>query len=106
MAKTLLRSGSLDDFQAVGGGGQTVFHSALQVRETLRLRKQYALVDCLAVPQLNDEGDRVDWYSPIAGEVVGWKAADETLRSDRLRARQLIHRYNLTQLSIGFTVFR
>ncbi|EPK7360962.1 SrfA family protein [Kluyvera ascorbata] len=84
MAKTLLRSGSLDDFQAVGGGGQTVFHSALQVRETLRLRKQYALVDCLAVPQLNDEGDRVDWYSPIAGEVVGWKAADETLRTRAL----------------------
>jgi len=84
VAKTLLRSGSLDDFQAVGGGGQTVFHSALQVRETLRLRKQYALVDCLAVPQLNDEGDRVDWYSPIAGEVVGWKAADETLRTRAL----------------------
>ena len=84
MAKTLLRSGSLDDFQAVGGGGQTVFHSALQVRETLRLRKQYALVDCLAVPQLNDEGDRVDWYSPIAGEVVGWKAANETLRTRAL----------------------
>jgi len=84
VAKTLLRSGSLDDFQAVGGGGQTVFHSALQVRETLRLRKQYALADCLAVPQLNDEGDRVDWYSPIAGEVISWKAADEMQRNRAL----------------------
>ena len=80
MAKTLLRSGSLDDFQAVGGGGQTVFHSALQVRETLRLRKQNALVECLAIPQLNDDGDRVDWYSPIDGAAMSWKAADETLR--------------------------
>lgn len=84
MAKTLLRSGSLDDFQAVGGGGQTVFHSALQVRETLRLRKQYTLADCLAIPQLNDEGDRVDWYSPVAGDVIGWKAADETQRTRAL----------------------
>lgn len=84
MAKTLLRSGSLDDFQAVGGGGQTVFHSALQVRETLRLRKQYALADCLAIPQLNDEGDRVDWYSPVAGDVIGWKAANETQRTRAL----------------------
>ena len=84
MAKTLLRSGSLDDFQAVGGGGQTVFHSALQVRETLRLRKQYALADCLAIPQLNDEGDRVDWYSPVAGDVIGWKTADETQRTRAL----------------------
>lgn len=84
MAKTLLRSGSLDDFQAVGGGGQTVFHSALQVRETLRLRKQNALVDCLAIPQLNDDGDRVDWYSPIEGAAMSWKAADETSRTRAL----------------------
>ncbi|HED1419811.1 TPA: ssrAB-activated protein [Kluyvera georgiana] len=84
MAKTLLRSGSLDDFQAVGGGGQTVFHSALQVRETLRLRKQNALVECLAIPQLNDDGDRVDWYSPIDGVATSWKAADETLRTRAL----------------------
>ncbi|BBQ83738.1 TPA: ssrAB-activated protein [Kluyvera ascorbata] len=84
MAKTLLRSGSLDDFQAVGGGGQTVFHSALQVRETLRLRKQNALVDCLAIPQLNDEGDRVDWYSPVDGTPMGWKAANESQRTRAL----------------------
>lgn len=51
MAKTLLRSGNLDDFQAVGGGGQAVFESALQIREALRLRKQQAIVDCLAIPR-------------------------------------------------------
>ncbi|MRS15816.1 ssrAB-activated protein [Enterobacteriaceae bacterium RIT691] len=80
MAKTLLRSGSLDDFQSVGGGGQAVFASALQIRETLRLRKQQALVECLAIPQVNDEGDRVDWYSPVEGEVISWKAADDEQR--------------------------
>ncbi|MDE4079663.1 MULTISPECIES: SrfA family protein [Enterobacter cloacae complex] len=83
MAKTLLRSGNLDDFQAVGGGGQAVFESALQIREALRLRKQQAIVDCLAIPQVNDGGDRVDWYSPIEGTVSGWKAANE---DDRYRA--------------------
>ncbi|HDT2078361.1 MULTISPECIES: SrfA family protein [Enterobacter] len=83
MAKTLLRSGNLDDFQAVGGGGQAVFESALQIREALRLRKQQAIVDCLAIPQVNDSGDRVDWYSPIEGSVTSWKAADE---DDRFRA--------------------
>lgn len=83
MAKTLLRSGNLDDFQAVGGGGQAVFESALQIREALRLRKQQAIVDCLAIPQVNDGGDRVDWYSPVEGTVSSWKAADE---DDRFRA--------------------
>lgn len=85
MAKTLLRSGDLDDFQAVGGGGQAVFDSALQIREALRLRKQQAMVDCLAIPQVNDDGDRVDWYSPIDGRAVSWKAADEDARFRALR---------------------
>ena len=84
MAKTLLRSGKLDDFQSVGGGGQAVFASALQIRETLRLRKQQALAACLAIPQVNDEGDRVDWYSPVDGEVTSWKAADDELRLQAL----------------------
>ncbi|ECG8591551.1 ssrAB-activated protein [Salmonella enterica subsp. salamae] len=85
MAKTLLRSGNLDDYQAVGGGGQAVFESALQIRETLRLRKQQAMADCLAIPQLNDNGDRVDWYSPIEGQAIPWKAADEEMRFRALR---------------------
>lgn len=85
MAKTLLRSGNLDDFQAVGGGGQAVFESALQIREALRLRKQQTIVDCLAIPQVNDGGDRVDWYSPMEGDVQGWNAADEDARFRALR---------------------
>lgn len=85
MAKTLLRSGNLDDYQAMGGGGQAVFDSALQIREALRLRRQQPLVDCLAIPQINDGGDRVDWYSPLEGEVVSWKAADKEARLRALR---------------------
>lgn len=85
MAKTLLRSGNLDDYQAVGGGGQAVFDSALQIRETLRLRKQQAMVDCLAIPQINDSGDRVDWYSPVEGKAIAWKAAEEEARFRALR---------------------
>lgn len=85
MAKTLLRSGNLDDFQAVGGGGQAVFESALQIREALRLRKQQSIVDSLAIPQVNDEGDRVDWYSPTEGSVTSWNAADEDARFRALR---------------------
>ncbi|MGF6421193.1 hypothetical protein ABIE11_000657 [Lelliottia sp. 489] len=85
MAKTLLRSGNLDDFQAVGGGGQAVFESALQIREALRLRKQQTIVDCLAIPQVNEGGDRVDWYSPVDGDVLGWNAADEDARFRALR---------------------
>ncbi|WP_105744458.1 SrfA family protein [Cronobacter dublinensis] len=84
MAKILLRSGDLDDFQSVGENGQAVFESALQIRETLRLRKQ-PLVETLAIPQLNEEGDRVDWYSPVSGKVMGWASASHEERERALR---------------------
>lgn len=85
MAKTLLRSGCLDDFLSLGENGQTVFDSALQIRETLRLRKQQAVVDSLAVPQPNDDGDRVDWYAPHEGSVLSWAAASDEQRKKALR---------------------
>lgn len=85
MAKTLLRSGCLDDFLALGENGQAVFDSAFQIRETLRLRKQQAVADALAIPQPNDEGDRVDWYAPQEGSVTSWAAASDDERRTALR---------------------
>ncbi|WP_312740014.1 SrfA family protein [Cedecea neteri] len=85
MAKTLLRSGCLDDFLALGENGQAVFDSAFQIRETLRLRKQQAVADALAIPQPNDEGDRVDWYAPQEGSVTSWAAASDEDRRTALR---------------------
>lgn len=85
MAKTLLRSGCLDDFLALGENGQTVFDSALQIRETLRLRKQHAVAESLAIPQPDDEGDRVDWYAPFEGSVLSWAAASDEQRKKALR---------------------
>ncbi|AEX54673.1 putative virulence factor [Rahnella aquatilis CIP 78.65 = ATCC 33071] len=85
MAKSFLRSGSLNDILALGENGQPVYASALQLRETLRLRKQPAIADCLAIPQLNEAGDRLDWYSPREGKVVSWAAATDTARASALR---------------------
>lgn len=80
MAKTLLRSGRLDDFLALGENGQAVFDSAVQIREALRIRKLHAVVDCLAIPQPNDEGNRVDWYAPFEGSVLSWITANNEQR--------------------------
>lgn len=84
VAKILLRSGCLDDFQAVGDHGQLVFDSALQIRETLRLRQQ-AILHCLAIPQRNDQGDYVDWYAPVTGKVLSWATADDVQRTAALQ---------------------
>ncbi|RLM22865.1 hypothetical protein BIY29_11585 [Brenneria alni] len=85
MTKLFLRSGSLDDFLALGENGQPVYASALQLRETLRLRKQQQIADCLAIPQPNESGDRIDWYSPIEGKVTSWIAASEDERANALK---------------------
>ncbi|MCG8707776.1 hypothetical protein JHU04_000972 [Brenneria sp. 4F2] len=85
MTKLFLRSGSLDDFLALGENGQPVYASALQLRETLRLRKQQQIADCLAIPQPNERGDRIDWYSPVAGKLTSWIAASEEERAAALK---------------------
>lgn len=84
MAKSFLRSGSLDAVLPLGENGQPVYLSALQLRETLRLRKQQQIADCLAIPQPNDAGDRLDWYSPISGKVTSWAAASDSARAHAL----------------------
>ncbi|URQ59204.1 SrfA family protein [Pantoea alhagi] len=84
MAKTFLRSGNLDAVLALGENGQPVYLSALQLRETLRLRKQQKLADCLAIPQTNERGDRLDWYAPFNGRVKSWLNASESERRQAL----------------------
>ena len=84
MAKIFLRSGNLDAILALGENGQPVYLSALQLRETLRLRKQAQVADCLAIPQPNDAGDRLDWYSPVEGKITSWAAASHSARTSAL----------------------
>lgn len=84
MAKIFLRSGNLDAVLALGENGQPVYLSALQLRETLRLRKQSQIADCLAIPQPNDAGNRLDWYSPVDGKVTSWAAASNSARTTAL----------------------
>jgi len=84
VAKQLLRSGSLDDFLALGENGQPVYASALQLRETLRLRHQQSIADMLAIPQPNEGGDRIDWYAPISGKITSWIAASDEERASAL----------------------
>lgn len=85
MAKTFLRSGKLDALLALGENGQPVYASALQIRETLRLRRQTTLANCFAIPQPNDKGDRLDWYAPFSGRVKSWLAASDHERRSALQ---------------------
>lgn len=80
----LLRSGRADAFMALGEGGRPVFRSALQLREALR-RRAGNFADHLAIPQSNETGSTLDWYSPVSGQVVPWTAATEQEREEGLK---------------------
>jgi hypothetical protein len=84
VAKPFLRSGNLDDVLTLGENGQPVYALASQLREALRLQQQPAVADCLAIPIPNAQGDRIDWYSPIAGRAISWHAADDDARAAAL----------------------
>nr|WP_282744455.1 SrfA family protein [Proteus columbae] len=79
--KAFLRSGKLENYLPMGENGQAVYISALQLRETLRLRGKAHISQCLAIPQPNETGERIDWYSPIDGSVIPWSAASEEERA-------------------------
>ncbi|TPG58297.1 SrfA family protein [Ewingella americana] len=95
MAKSFLRSGSLDEILALGENGQPVYASALQLRETLRLRRQQSVANILAIPQPNEAGDRIDWYAPIPGKVTSWLAATDAERASAVtqleQCRAIVH---------------
>ncbi|MGO2439756.1 MAG: SrfA family protein [Serratia proteamaculans] len=99
MVKPFLRSGSLDDVLALGENGQPVYACAQQLRETLRIRQQQQVADCLAIPQPNETGTRIDWYSPFVGKVTSWLAASD---AQRAQAVHLLEQ-NLTTLRLLVT---
>jgi len=80
-----LRSGLLREFKPLGEVGRPVFTAAPQVRAMVQrlFGAEYAAM--LAVPQLNQAGDSVDWYAPTAGTVVPWPSAS---LAERTAARQ------------------
>lgn len=82
----LLRTGNNSSFKALGETGYPVFKMAFQLREAIyRLDAGRDLARHLAVPQNDQGGDRTDWYSSFAGDVIPWSGATE---SERASARQ------------------
>jgi hypothetical protein len=100
MQGALLRSGKSESFAALGETGQPVYRAALQLREAIR-RKHPALVDHLAIPQSDELGNKIDWYSGVQGDVIPWSAATE---EERAPARQQLEALKeaLNELSSRF----
>lgn len=88
MQGVLLRSGKSETFTALGETGQPVYRAALALREAIR-RRDPMLVEHLAIPQSDELGNQIDWYSGIVGDVVPWTSATE---EEKVPARHQLER--------------
>lgn len=89
----LLRTGNNSSFKALGETGYPVFKMAFQLREAIyRLDAGRDLARHLAIPQNDQGGDRTDWYSSFAGDVIPWSGATE---SERASGRQQFTEFQL-----------
>ncbi|HGM5581113.1 TPA: SrfA family protein [Pseudomonas putida] len=83
MRGVLLRSGKSEQFTALGETGQPVYRAALQIREAIRRKNpdRPDLVEHLAIPQTDELGSTIDWYSDRPGDVIPWGSATEEERA-------------------------
>lgn len=80
----LLRSGHPREYKGLGVVGRPVFSAAQQMRSTIRRRIGPEAADLLAIPQISESGEDVDWYAPFEGAVVPWSAATAEERDQAL----------------------
>ncbi|MBV6824758.1 SrfA family protein [Pseudomonas sp. PD9R] len=100
MRGALLRSGKSGSFTALGETGQPVYRAALQLREAIR-RKNPEMVDHLAIPQSDELGNQIDWYSGLDGDVIPWSSATEEERAPARRQLEGL-KTALDELSLRF----
>ncbi len=99
----LLRSAGLREYDALGNIGRPVIDSAPQLRATIRRQLGEDVAAMLAVPQVNEAGDAVDWYAPGGTLVVPWSsaAADEReamrVQMQAARERVIAHGASLAE---------
>lgn len=84
----LLRSGSPGSYKGLGVAGRTVFSAAQQMRLTIRRKLGADAAAMLAVPQISESGDNIDWYAPFDGPVAPWSAATPEEREEAARQLQ------------------
>lgn len=92
MMGPLLNSGNLHDYTTVGNEGLPVYKVAFQLREAIRLRAGATTANCLAIPQTNEQGTVIDWYSPLPGDVVPWSSATSQERAHALMTLDAMQR--------------
>ncbi|WP_373777726.1 SrfA family protein [Glaesserella sp.] len=91
---TLLRSGDIKNYTALGQDGQAVYSVAAQLRDGIKFKLGplgQKAIEYLAIPQRNDTGSGIDWYVPFASSrpdgsyfIIPWTSATPEEREKAL----------------------
>jgi len=82
---SLLRSDSLKNYTPLGEEGNPVYKWATQIRTAIRRKIGVENINVFAIPQVNEDGDILDWYAPESGTVVPWSSAT---RDEQISAKE------------------
>jgi len=82
---SLLRSDSIKNYTPLGEEGNPVYKWAAQIRVAIRRNIGAENINVFAIPQVNEDGDVLDWYAPESGSVVPWSSAT---REEQVSAKE------------------
>lgn len=72
--------------------------TAQEQKDESDLKELFSLSRHLAIPQINDSGDVIDWYSPVKGNVIAWSTATET---EKILARAMLDEFKADVLALA-----
>ena len=105
MLSALLRSGEIKNYTPLGQDGMAVYTVASQLRDALKFKRGRSFAEYLAIPQRNEQGDRIDWYVPFDSSradgqymIIPWTSATE---EERENARSELKIFERTALELG-----
>lgn len=70
----------LSRYAARGVAGEPVWRRAQQLRAAVEARLGGRHADLFAIPQVDEIGNRIDWYAPFDGVARGWKDLSDAER--------------------------
>ncbi len=105
MLSALLRSGEIKDYTPLGQDGMAVYTVASQLRDAIKFKRGRSFAEYLAIPQRNEQGDKIDWYVPFDSTradgqymIIPWTSATE---EERETARAELKIFERTALELG-----
>jgi len=91
MPSRLLCSTKTQTFQPLGIAGEPAYRKASALRVAIAAQINPEAASFLAEVQADEDEQQLDWYAPLAGQVLQWTQASEAQRADAMQRIEHLH---------------